>query len=186
MVLTLIIVTAVAALALGGVYEATKKPIENNKKEKLNNALKQVLPEFNNDVSADKYAVTPQGGGDELTFYPAKKDGELVGMAVETWSMQGYSGLIRIIVGFLPDGTINSISVLQHAETPGLGDKMEKSKSDWSKQFNDKNPENYNLKVTKDGGEVDAITAATITSRAYADAVQRAYDAFKNEMKGGE
>ena len=83
------------------------------------------------------------------------------------------------MVGFLPDGTIRNISVLEHAETPGLGDKMEKKKSSWSEQFNGKNPESYKLQVTKDGGSVDAITAATISSRAYADAVDRAYKAYK-------
>ena len=84
------------------------------------------------------------------------------------------------MVGLLPDGSINNISVLEHKETPGLGDKMQKSKSTWSDQFNGKNPANYKLKVTKDGGDVDAITAATISSRAYCDAVQRAYDTFKS------
>jgi electron transport complex protein RnfG len=185
MLLTLIIVASVAALALGGVYQATKGPIANNQKEKMQNALQEVLPEFDNDIAEDTKTVQTNDGR-TLTFYMAKKDGELVGVAIETYTLQGYSGLIKLMVGFLPDGTIKNISVLQHAETPGLGDKMEKSKSDWSNQYNDKNPAEFDLRVTKDGGEVNAITAATISSRAYSDAVQRAYDAFTKEMKGGE
>ena len=89
------------------------------------------------------------------------------------------------MVGFLPDGTINDVAVLEHEETPGLGDKMEKKKSDWSLQFQGKNPETFRLSVTKDGGDVDAITASTISSRAFCDAVTRAYENFKsiNENK---
>jgi electron transport complex protein RnfG len=86
------------------------------------------------------------------------------------------------MVGFKPDGTIHNISVLDHAETPGLGSKIEKSSSSWSEQFNGKNPTDFQLQVRKDGGDVDAITAATISSRAYCDAVQKAYKAFQ---KGG-
>lgn len=90
------------------------------------------------------------------------------------------------MVGLLPDGSIKNIQLLEHAETPGLGDKMSKSKSDWSEQFNGKNPAEFTLKVTKDPGkvnEVSAITAATISSRAYTDAVDRAYKAYMTQGK---
>ncbi|MCF8218923.1 MAG: RnfABCDGE type electron transport complex subunit G [Bacteroidales bacterium] len=185
MLLTMVIVTAVAALALGGVYKATKAPIAKNQEKKTNAALQKVLPEFDNKITRDTKTLETDLGK-EITLYKAKKDGELVGVAIESFSTKGYSGLVKIMVGFLPDGTIKNISVLQHAETPGLGDKMEKGKSEWSKQFNGKNPAEFNLSVSKDGGDVDAITAATISSRAYCDAVKRAYKAFKQEIKGGE
>jgi electron transport complex protein RnfG len=74
--------------------------------------------------------------------------------------------------------------VLAHKETPGLGDKMDASKSDFPLQFKGKNPADFKLHVTKDGGNVDAITAATISSRAFCDAVERAYVTFQKE-KGG-
>ena len=99
-------------------------------------------------------------------------------MAVESSTMKGFSGLIRLMVGFDMDGKIKDITVLEHAETPGLGDKIEKEKSDFNVQFQGKDPATFELKVEKDNGEVDAITASTISSRAYCDAVQRAYDAF--------
>jgi electron transport complex protein RnfG len=102
---------------------------------------------------------------------------------VETFTNQGFSGRFKLMVGFAPDGTIIDIAVLQHSETPGLGNKMEKSKSDFSLQFMGKNPETFKLAVKKDRGDVDAITASTITSRAYCDAVQRAYKAFKESQK---
>ncbi|MFO8088058.1 MAG: RnfABCDGE type electron transport complex subunit G [Bacteroidales bacterium] len=186
MLLTLVIVSVLAALALGGVYTATEKPIAKNKEQKLKEALKNVLPAFDNEIGKDTLTVAVDGSDKKLTFYKAKKEGELVGVAIETYSMQGYSGEIRLMVGFDPQGVIQNISVLEHKETPGLGDKMEKGKDDWSKDFNGKNPADFSLQVKKDGGDVDAITAATISSRAYCDAVQRAYDAFEKHIKGGQ
>ena len=83
------------------------------------------------------------------------------------------------MVGFDDDGVILNTEVIKAGETPGLGDKINKSKSDFAKQFNGQDPAEYKLQVSKDGGDVDAITAATISSRAYCDAVQRAYNVFK-------
>ncbi len=180
MVLTLFIVTLAASTALGFIYELTKKPIAEAKARKKNMAIQKVVPDYANSPNKESYEVKVDDYN--LTLYPAKKDGKLVGVAVSTITQKGYSGTIRLMVGFKANGTINNISVLEHAETPGLGDKITKSKSNWSKQFNRKNPEDFQLKVNKDGGDVDAITAATISSRAYCDAVQRAYKAFK---KGG-
>ncbi len=87
------------------------------------------------------------------------------------------------MVGFSPDGTITDIAVIQHQETPGLGDKINKSKSGFSLQFQGKNPANFKLSVEKDRGDVEAITASTISSRAYCDAVQRAYNAYMSTRK---
>lgn len=181
MVLTLFLVTFIASAALGYLYELTKGPIEASKLAKQNNAIMQVVPEFDNKPGEESYTFDIDGG--ILEFFPAKKNGELVGTAVSTFTNSGFSGNFKIMVGFLPDGTIHNISVLEHKETPGLGDKMQKSKSDWSVQFNGKNPASFKLKVTKDGGDVDAITASTISSRAFCDAVDRAYKAY---MEGGK
>jgi electron transport complex protein RnfG len=180
MVLTLFLVTLAASATLGFIYELTKEPIAEAKLRKKNVAIQKVVPDFTNEPNAEAYDVAVEG--DTLTVYPAKKDGKLVGAAVAAFTEKGYSGLIRVMVGFNANGTINNISVLQHQETPGLGDKIEKGKSDWSRQFNGKNPEDFQLQVRKDGGDVDAITAATISSRAYCDAVEKAYKAFQ---KGG-
>lgn len=180
MVLTLFIITLVASTALGYIYELTKEPIAQSKIKKKLMAIKQVVPEFTNNPDEEKYKVVSPDGLDSLEFYPAKKDGKIVGTAIETYTTKGFSGLIKIMVGFKPDGTIYNISVLEHKETPGLGTKMADSK--FKDQFTGKNPSGFILNVKKDGGQVDAITAATISSRAFCDAVQKAYDAYqKNE-----
>lgn len=176
MLLTLLVVTAVASLALGGAYNLTKEPIAKAKALKQQKAIENVLPPFDR---LESVKVPDADGNDSLTFNIAYKGEEAVGVAVNTYTNEGFSGNIKLMVGLLPDGSINNISVLEHKETPGLGDKMQKSKSDFSNQFNGKNPATYKLSVTKDGGDVDAITAATISSRAYCDAVQRAWDTYK-------
>jgi len=175
MVVTLFLVTAIAALALGGVYTVTKEPIALAKQKKLEAAIKAVLPDFDT-INIKKEA---DDSGDSLTFYFADKAGKQVGVAVETYTNKGFGGRIDLMVGFLNDGTISNTAVLSHKETPGLGDKMNKSKSAFSDQFNGKNPANFKLVVKKDGGDVDAITAATISSRAFCDAMQRAYNTFE-------
>ncbi len=177
MVLTLFLVTLIASTALGFVYNLTKNPIEAAKLAKKTQAIENVIPGFTNNPFASAYKVQTDGG-DSLSVYPAKDGEEVIGYAVESYSNNGYGGTIRIMVGFLPDGTINDITVIQHKETPGLGDKIQSSKSGWSDQFDGKNPANFSLQVKKDGGDVDAITASTISSRAYAEAVARAYNAI--------
>ncbi len=176
MVLVLFMVSFISAAALGIVYEVTKEPIRMVDINKKNNAIQSVVPDFNN-IPANEYYKVPSDL-DSLTFYPARKDSILVGTAVETYSKKGFGGLIRLMVGFSPDGTILNIAVLEHKETPGLGDKIEKAKSGFSLQFEGKNPSSFKLAVKKDRGDVDAITASTISSRAFCDAIQRAYNSF--------
>jgi len=179
MLLALFVVAFISATTLGYVYEFTKGPIAAAKLKKKTEAIKIVVPEFTNNPIDDVYKLASDMK-DSLECYPAYKDSTLVGTAIKTFSDKGFTKRIYIMVGFLPDGTIKNISVLEHAETPGLGDKMDKKKSNWSEQFNGKNPASYKLQVKKDGGNVDAITAATISSRAYTDAVDRAYKALKS------
>lgn len=177
MVVTLFLVSAVAALALGGVYTVTKEPIALAKKKKLEAAIKAVLPEFDS-ITTKRVA---DASGDSLTFYYADKAGENVGVAIKTFTNEGFSGNIELMVGLLDDGSIYNTAVLSHKETPGLGDKMDKKKSDFPDQFMGKSPSEFKLLVKKDGGDVDAITAATISSRAFCDAVQRAVGAYGGE-----
>jgi electron transport complex protein RnfG len=180
MLLTLFTITLLSSAALGYVYELTKGPIAIARSLKKELAIKRVTPEFDNQPVNESFKVPSDG--DTVYFYVARMGEDTTGFAVETFSNRAFGGNLKLLAGFLPDGTIKEIAVLEHKETPGLGDKMQKSKSNWSEQFEGKNPDTFILKVTKDGGDVDAITASTITSRAYCDAVQRAYDAFK---KGG-
>ncbi len=181
MVVVLFVVTAVAGLALGSVYTLTKEPIEIAKKAKLNKAIEAVLPAFD---QVEVQTVQEANGTEMLNFYVAKKDSLYVGTAIETYTMKGFGGLVKLMVGFLPDGSIQNISVLEHKETPGLGTKMSTPK--FKDQFMGVNPAKFVLKVKKDKGDVDAITAATISSRAFSDAVQRAYDTFEKNKGGKE
>jgi electron transport complex protein RnfG len=181
MVLTLFMVTLVAAGLLGSVYALTKEPIRLAELKKKNEAIQVVVPGFDNEPSQEVERIFMDG--DSLYLYTARLGEEILGTAVETFTKKGFSGEFKLMVGFAPDGSIIDIAVIKHAETPGLGNKMEKGKSDFSVQFMGKHPDSFNIAVTKDRGDVDAITASTITSRAYCDAVTRAYGAFMESQK---
>lgn len=185
MFFTLLIISLIASATLSFVYIKTKSPIEKAIELKKNLAIRKVIPEFNNSPINDyiKFPIKQVIKNDtliidSLTIYIGKYNDSIVGYAVETFSNEGFGGKIKLMVGFLPEGTIKSIEVIEHNETPGLGDKMLKSKSNFSIQFEGKNPQNFKIFVKKDGGDVDAITAATITSRAFCDAVNKAYEGF--------
>lgn len=180
MVATLFIVTLVASTALAYVYELTKEPIEMAKLAKKLAAIDAVVPEYDNQPVDDMYKVAVGDGMDSLELYPAKKDGEVIGTAVRTFTNTGYNGLVVLMVGILPDETIKDISVVFHKETPGLGTKMTDPK--FKDQFKDIDPSKVNIRVVKDGGDIDAITAATISSRAFSEATRLAVDIYK---KGG-
>lgn len=179
MLLSLTGICLIAGAILAGVNAFTAGPIAVAKAAALEEAIKAVAPEFDNKPTEEAYmAVTADG--DSLKIYPAKKGDETVGGAVESNTLKGFGGEIKVIVGFDLQGTILNYSVLEHAETPGLGAKMH----EWFRM--EKGQQSIlgrtipdgGLKVSKDGGDVDAITAATISSRAFLDAVNRAYSAF--------
>ena len=176
MVLSLSLISMAMVAGLGYVYKVTKGPIEMADKQKEITAVTEVLPTFDNDPIKQKKEI------EGLTFYPATKGGKLVGCAVKTFTTKGFAGRFDLMVGFKPDGSIKKIVVLEQKETPGLGAKM--TDSAFTKQFKDKDIATFKLKVKKDGGQVDAISAATISSRAFCDGVQKAYDLYmKNFVK---
>ncbi len=170
MVLSLTLISMVMVAGLGFVYNLTKDTIATAEKQKEVLAVKKVLPSFDNNPIAEMKEI------DGLTFYPAKKNGKFIGCAVKTFTNKAFSGRFDLMVGFLADGTIKTIEVLEQKETPGLGAKMTEPK--FKDQFNGKNPASFPLLVKKDGGKVDAISAATISSRAFCDGVQKAYDLY--------
>ncbi|MBT8385148.1 MAG: RnfABCDGE type electron transport complex subunit G [Bacteroidia bacterium] len=176
MTITLLVITLVAGLSLGFINDLTVGPIAKAKLLRKVNALKQVLPEFDNNPVADVILINSEKVKDSIELYPAYFQNQIVGKAVAGLSEKGYSGLIKIMVGFNPDGTIMNIVVLEQKETPGLGTKIKGDK--FLRQFRGKNPQLFNLKVFKDGGDIDALTGATITSRAFGEATQLAYEVF--------
>ncbi|MDR0907652.1 MAG: RnfABCDGE type electron transport complex subunit G [Rikenellaceae bacterium] len=176
MILVLGGISLVAAAAVGLVYRVTAEPIALAKEANTRAALAGVLAEF--DDTSSKTIVLD---GMNIVVYTATKGGNVVGYAVETATQKGYSGEFRLMVGFTPASEVYKIQVLEHSETPGLGSKMTEEGNPLFASFEGKNPSAMQLSVKKDGGEVDALTAATITSRAYVDAVARAYNALAEQ-----
>jgi electron transport complex protein RnfG len=177
MLVALLVIAAVSGGVLGLVYGVTKDAIAEVDQKKNEAAIKAVLP-IEGEITYKADTLSYDYEGTTLTFpcnlaYDA--NGNFQGATVKT-SEGGFGGKIDMMVGFLADGTIKGTSVLSHSETPGLGANMTGKFDD---QFVDKNPASYKLTVTKDGGDVDAITAATITSRAFSKAVDKAYKAFE-------
>ncbi|MCF0177154.1 MAG: RnfABCDGE type electron transport complex subunit G [Bacteroidales bacterium] len=176
MVVVLGLICLVSSALLGMVYSVTKEPIEVAKAAKTNAAIAEVLPAFDNEPGSELFTVTSDGK--DYTVYPAKSGDKVVGYAIES-SIAGFGGEIKLMVGFdAASGTICNTSVISHSETPGLGAKIT-DKDGFRTQFAGFNPAEKVLKVKKDGGAVDAITASTISSRAFTEAVQYAYNVFK-------
>ena len=144
--------------------------------------LSEVLPgvEAGQALLQDCLQVTDEallGKATAQTLYRWRQDGELSAYIIETTAADGYSGNIDLIVALTPDGTVLGSRVLQHKETPGLGDKIETRRSDWMLSFNQKTVSDANAAkwaVRKDGGDFDQFTGATITPRAVINAVRNA------------
>ena len=174
MTICLLVICLVCSSLLAGVYALTKEPIEAADKAKNEAAIREVLPE--GAVSFDEETTISFEGKDYKYVIARGENGNAVGCAVDVEPV-GFGGPIKIKVGFNAMGVIWNTKVLSQAETPGLGAKCtEPSFADQFKQFN---PAEKTLKVTKDGGDVNAITASTITSRAYADGLATAAKVFQ-------
>ena len=169
MVIVLTIITVIAASCLGAMNNLTAEPIAASKKAKQEAAIKAVLPEFT--------SLEEDNVNDQKIFRAYNTNSELVGIAIETAEL-GFGGNITTIVGIDANGSIVDYSLLQHAETPGLGSKL----VDWFKVKSDIRGADANkmpLNVSKDGGEYDAITAATISSRAFLNSINKAYETYQ-------
>ena len=168
MFLVLTIISVVAGAGLAAVYNVTKEPIEKANLEKQQAAIKAVLPE-----GAEV--------GEEMTVgenrvFPATINGEFAGMAIEV-NTNGFGGNIKMMVGFDAEGALVDYSILELAETPGLGSKL----VDWFRTKSDIRGalvSDGEVKVSKDGGKYDAITAATISSRAFMVGVNDAMSTY--------
>ena len=181
MLIALLVITAISGGLLGLVYGMTKDTIAEGDAKKNAKAIAEVLG-TDEDTRLDTATV-----GDLFYNLAYDDQDQLIGAAIKTFSNAGFNGRIELMVGILTDGTIKGVSVLQQSETPGLCANMVNPK--FKDQFNGKNPSSYNLTVKKDGGDVDAITAATISSRAFTGAVRLACESFEANkakfMKGG-
>lgn len=179
MILSLTGFSVVAGALLGWVNAVTAEPIAQANAKTLSDAIAVVVPGFDNNPAEAPETIDVNGVSYKI--YKATKDGKFIGAAVES-SSNGFGGTLTVLVGFDPEGNIIDYSLLSHSETPGLGSKA----ADWFKKgakgdITGKNPGNAPLVVSKDGGDIDAITASTITSRAFLLAINNAYAAYKNQ-----
>lgn len=182
MILSLGLVSIIAAALLGGMYVITKEPIARQEKESRIEAIRRVAPAFDNDPEADAVEITTPSGH-SCTVYPAILSGRFNGAAIATSTMEGFGGEIRIMAGFTADGAVKDYQVMSHAETPGLGSKMQLWFRDpkGARSVIGKSPATTSFYVVKDKeqkGEIDGITAATISSRAFLGALREAFDAY--------
>ncbi len=203
------LVAAVAAGLLSLVYTSTAEAISINQLKKTNEALEQVLPEFDN-VPSEETITLESGKGWPVKFYIARKANQTVGFAGEVVTPEGFSGDVTVMVGLNADGSVRKVIVTKQTETPGLGTaitdrKIKKTIVDVIKggdeivglapnsyldQYDGKTADGTEWAVVKDGGDVDAKTGATITSRAVCGAVyavsQTAVDHREELLKGAE
>lgn len=158
----------------------THSAIEKAKLEEMKEAFNQVISEKDYDNSPfedKKIIVNPTAFKTHLpiTIYRARKQNTPVALIIETIAPDGYSGNIKIMIAIKIDNRISGVRVLEHKETPGLGDKIEIRKDNWITRFNGINLRDDNLaswRVKKDGGQFDQFTGATITPRAVVGAIR--------------
>ena len=177
-------ITLVASAGVGVVNMITAEPIAQAKQAATKAALTEVLPPFDGTTS-EELTIDEM----PITVYTATKGGAVAGYAVQTMTKQGFSGVVRLMVGFTPEGEVVNVNVLEQSETPGLGTKMADEgnpllMSVKGQKLEEKKLVDGKLAVRKDGGDVDALTAATISSRAYVDAINRAWMAYRSVASG--
>lgn len=175
MVVVLTASCAISGAMLAAVYVKTAGPIAATERGVQMNAIREVLPPCNNDPVADAVTIDDPAGG-RWVFYVARLDGNCVGTAFETMSMKGYSGKIRLMVGVTAADTIKAIKIVEQKETPGLGAKI--TAPAFRDQFTGRSAANTKWAVKKDQGDIVAITAATISSRAVTEAIKRGLDVY--------
>lgn len=182
MVLVLVGVALITGGILAYVNHITEAPIKLQAEKTLADGIKAVMGGVQLSV-AENDTIKQTIKGKETVFVIHKtvdSNKQDLGVAVES-TTGGFGGDLKVLVGFDKDGNILGYTILQHAETPGLGAKADKwFQKDGKGSIIGKNPNKDNLTVKKDGGDVDAITASTITSRAFLLAVTQAYNAYKS------
>ena len=188
----LTIITLVSGVALGGVYEITKAPIANAQEEAKQEAYKQVFEDADSfddlevDAKEAAEAVKAAGvddGAEINEAVEAKQGGETIGYVITATDPNGYGGDIQVSVGIQNDGTVNGIAILSINETAGLG--MKASEPEFYEQYSGKQTDHFY--VSKDGGEgeqIDAISGATITTRAVTGAVNASLGYYQNVLGG--
>ena len=179
----LLVAFAAAGAALVGLtFSQTEEDIKYNEKLTLLRQLNNIIPadEYNNELLVDNITLKPSqllGKNEPSLAYRARKDGQDIAVVISCIAPNGYNGPIQMLVGIYNDGRLAGVRVVKHRETPGLGDAVSTTHSDWILGFNNKslsNPESKYWKVKRDGGTFDQFTGATITPRAVVKAIHNA------------
>jgi electron transport complex protein RnfG len=182
-----------AAFAIGSssivviTEKATRQKIIDNERQTLLKAINILIPKqyYNNDILADTLEIPAEqklATSKSSTVYRARLDGNPIAAVFTSIAPDGYSGKIKLLIGVYNNGDLAGVRVIQHKETPGLGDKIEPRKSDWINRFSGlslNDPVSSQWQVKKDGGYFDQFTGATITPRAVVRAVKNALLYFK-------
>jgi len=189
---SLLVIFAVAGAALVGLtFTQTADDIKENERLTLLKKLNNIVPAdaYNNNLLHDTTVIKPSDllGTDEDTIaYRARIDEQNVAVVLTSVAPNGYSGPIQMLVGIYADGRLAGVRIVKHRETPGLGDIVSISKSDWILGFDNKslsNPDARHWKVKRDGGVFDQFTGATITPRAVVEAVHNTLLYFDKNQK---
>ena len=178
--LTLIVLAAVCILLVASTYQATRERIAANEQAYLEQSLKPVLEgiEYDGTLSDSTKIIEPPHtlpGDEPVTVYRVYADGAPIAALFVVTAKDGYSGPIHLLIGIDASGTVNRARVLEHRETPGLGDQIDSAKSDWIEQFNRTSladPSTDLWLIKRDGGEFDQLTGASITPRAVVKAIK--------------
>ncbi|HSN70432.1 MAG TPA: electron transport complex subunit RsxG [Steroidobacteraceae bacterium] len=187
--LVLAAIAAVVVLVLALVDRATEEQIARNERAWFLAQLNEFVPpgSYDNDWLEDRaFLVAPATFGtlEAVPVYRARKDGRPVAAVFRTIAPDGYGGPIALMIAIRSDGTLAGVSVLEHRETPGLGDLFEPRRSNWLETFVGRSlgdPPADDWAVRKDGGAFDQFTGATITPRAIVNAVRRTLEYFERE-----
>lgn len=192
--LTALLLGLFAVLGTGLValtFDNTQERIAANERAALLRNLHVLIPpeRHDNDIFNDVIEVTaPEllGTVEPVAVYRARKDGWPVALVIAVTAPDGYNGAIRLLVGINADGTLAGVRVVNHRETPGLGDGIEAARSDWIRGFDGRSlddPKESLWAVKRDGGHFDQFTGATITPRAVVKAVKKALLYFRRQQE---
>lgn len=188
MVMVLVGFAIVIAVLLAWVNHITEAPIKAKAEKTLQDGIQEVMQTQDMKVTKND-TVRQMADGKETVFVVhevANQAGKGIGAAVES-TVMGFGGDLKVLVGFDDLGKILGYTILQTSETPGLGMKADKwFQKDGKGNVIGKSPATGDLAVSKDGGDVDAITASTITSRAFLKAINQAYAAYVHKGVDGD
>jgi electron transport complex protein RnfG len=188
--LTLAVIAAICTALVALTFQATRERIAANEKALLEQSLQPALAGtfYDSGVSESRLVLPPPHGlpgNDPAVIYRVFAEGKPVAALIAVTARDGFSGPIRILVGIGVDGTVTGVRILQHRETPGLGDKIESARSDWVFQFDGRSmgdPIATGWAIETDGGEFDQLTGASVTPRAIIKAIRDTLNYFETHQ----